>query len=174
MDHRPYEDWLLSEEPLTTEQKRQLQAHLRACPACAALKDVNLALHAARPVAPAEGFRARFQVRLAAQQKVQRRRTVMGAFVLSVGAFGLLLWLAWPLLHAIVASPSNFVSSLLSSLVNWWISFQAYRDTFSTFLRVLNGFIPSYVWNLLAMLAICGSLMWFVSLMKFTKVPQGV
>ncbi len=31
MNHRPFEDWLLDDQPLTPEQKRDLQSHLRTC-----------------------------------------------------------------------------------------------------------------------------------------------
>ncbi len=31
MNHRPFEDWLLAEEPLTTDQKADLQEHLNTC-----------------------------------------------------------------------------------------------------------------------------------------------
>lgn len=37
MDHRPFEDWLLYDEPLTSVQKSELQAHLRSCTSCAAI-----------------------------------------------------------------------------------------------------------------------------------------
>lgn len=174
MDHLPFEDWLLTGQPLTGEQKAQLQAHLRTCPTCAALQEVNLALSAARPVAPAEGFRVRFQVRLAAHQAAQRRRMAAGLLFLAVGVTAILLWLAWPLLQAFGESPSNFLSRIFSSLVQAWISFQVYRDTLATFLRVLDGFIPMYVRVLVTMMAVSGGLMWIVSLTKVTRIPQGV
>ena len=174
MDHRPYKDWLLSEEPLTTEQKHQLQAHLRTCSTCTALAEVDLALRLTRPALPAEGFASRFQIRLEAQKKALRRRTILGVFILSIGVLGLITWLAWPVLQVFVASPTGTLLSWLSSLVNWWISLQAYRGTVSAFLRVLDGFIPSYVWVVLAVMAVGGSLTWVASLWKFTKVPQGV
>lgn len=174
MNHQPFEDWLLTGQPLTGEQKAQLQAHLRACPTCAALQDVNLALGAARPVAPAEGFRARFQVRLAAHKAAQRRRMATGLLCLALGATAILLWLAWPLLQAFGESPLNFLARIFSSLVHVWISFQVYRDTLATFLRVLDGFIPMYVRVLVTVMAVSGSLMWIVSLTKATRIPQGV
>jgi hypothetical protein len=172
MDHRPFEDWLLEDPPLTGEQKRQLQAHLRSCPTCAALHEVNLALAAARPVAPAAGFRARFQVRLAAHKAAQRRRLAAGLLSLSVGVTAILFWLAWPVVQALGEVPSNFLSVLFNLFVQAWISFQAYRDTLATVLRVLDGFIPGYVRVLVTMMAVSGGLMWIVSLMKFTRIPQ--
>ena len=44
MDHLPFEDWILNDEPLTPQQKRELDAHLQACRTCTALREVDLAL----------------------------------------------------------------------------------------------------------------------------------
>ncbi len=78
MNHRPFEDWLLDDQPLTPQQQRDLQAHVRSCPACAAIAESNLALHATRLVSPAAGFADRFQVRLAKRRREQRWRQVIG------------------------------------------------------------------------------------------------
>ncbi len=174
MNHQPFEDWLLKEQPLTDEQQGQLQAHLRACLACAALREVDLALAAARPVAPARGFRARFQVRLAAYKAAQRRRMASGVLVLSAGVLAILALLIWPTAQAFFASPSLSLSSLFSRLVEIWISFQVYRDTLTTFLHVLDGLIPAHVRTLATLLTLGGGLLWFVSLKKAARVPQGV
>jgi anti-sigma factor RsiW len=53
MKHRPFEDWLLDDQPLDPTQKRELNAHLRACNACRAIAESNLALRSARVVAAA-------------------------------------------------------------------------------------------------------------------------
>ena len=48
MNHQPFENWLLDEEPLTAQQQRDLQNHLRDCTICSGLADFQLALHTAR------------------------------------------------------------------------------------------------------------------------------
>ncbi|MEZ0395745.1 MAG: zf-HC2 domain-containing protein [Anaerolineales bacterium] len=174
MNHQPFEDWLLGEQPLTSEQHRQLQAHLRACPACAALQEVTEALQAARPAAPAAGFGARFQVRLAAYQAAQRRRMAAGVLTLAAGVMAMLVFLLWPAAQAFLTSPSLSPASLFSNLVRVWISFQAYRDTLTTFLHVLNGLIPAHVRILATLLTLGGGWMWFISLTKVSRLPQGV
>jgi len=88
MVHQPYEAWLLDDDPLTSEQERDLRVHLRNCPHCAALARANLTLRAAAVVAPPGGFVLRFQERLAAQRQAQRRRSMIGVFLLILIGMG--------------------------------------------------------------------------------------
>jgi hypothetical protein len=53
MNHRPFEDWLLDDQPLNPSQKRELDTHLRACKVCSGIAESNLALRSARVIAPA-------------------------------------------------------------------------------------------------------------------------
>ncbi|MFH1908260.1 MAG: hypothetical protein ABIL11_12905, partial [Chloroflexota bacterium] len=93
MNHRPFEDWMLEDQTMTAEQKRELQAHLRMCTRCTALAEVNLALGSARLVAPASGFVDRFQARLEAQRQAQRKRNFWGFLILVISVMTVLLWL---------------------------------------------------------------------------------
>jgi hypothetical protein len=174
MDHRPFEDWLLTDETLNFQQKRELNAHLQTCRSCSAIAEVNLAFRSARLAEPAAGFADRFQVRLAAQRKAMRRRNVIGFAVLTLSVAGLLTGFAWPLLKAVFESPVHLVASWLSSLVNLWVSIQAIFQAGSVLFRVVPGFIPAYFWIILLFALTGGSVVWVVSLMKFTKVSQGV
>jgi hypothetical protein len=174
MNHRPFEDWLLADEPLTPKQKRELRTHLQTCTACAALSEVNLALQSARAVAPAEGFSSRFQVRLAARQKALRRCNFWGFFILVSSVVSVLLWLCWPTLRVALQSPVNLLASWLSYLVSLWATLQAMGHVGSLFARTVPGFVPAYVWTVIFLSVIGWSLLWVVSLMKFTKISQGV
>jgi len=174
MDHRPFEDWLLDNQELTAEQQHQLNSHLRTCASCAAIAEVNLALSSVREAAPLEGFADRFQVRLAARKQAQRRRNTLGFFILVLSTVVALGWLAWPLLKGIYLSPVNVLGSWMASLTSVWVSVQAVMHTGAVLLKVIPGFIPAYVW--IGLLVVGGGLglVWVASLIKFTKVPQGV
>ncbi len=174
MDHRPFEDWLLDNQLLTTDQNRQLNAHLRTCSSCAALTEVNLALKSVRVAAPAAGFTDRFQVRLAAQKQALRRRNFWGFVVLTLSVLGIFVWVSWPVLRDLFQSPVNLLSSWMSSLVSFWASLQAIFRAGLVLFRVAPGFIPVYIWAIVLFAAGGWSMVWVVSLMKFTKVPQGV
>jgi len=174
MNHRPFEDWMLADQTLTPEQKRELQSHLRTCTQCAALAEVNLALHSARVVAPASGFAGRFQVRLAAQRRVQRKRNFWGFLILVISVMAVLLWLAWPVLEVVLDSPVDSLSAWLSYLLSLWFWLQALGQAGSVLLRVIPAFVPPYVWALFTFALAGWSLLWVLSIWKFAKIPQGV
>jgi hypothetical protein len=169
MDHRPFEDWLLNEEPLTPPQKRALTAHLQSCRSCSALAEVDIAFRSVRQAEPAKEFTNRFQVRLAGHKQALRRRNALGFIILALCVAGLLTWLAWPVLRAVVAAPVDMVASWLSSLVGLWASIQALFHAGSVLFRVAPGFVPGYIWAILLFCLTGWSLVWVFSLMKYTR-----
>ncbi len=174
MNHRPFEDWLLAEDPLSPQQKRELDAHLQTCPSCTALAEVNLALRSVRQADPPPGFAARFQVRLAAQRKAMRQRNAVGFIILAVSVAGLLTALTWPLLRAAVESPVSLLGSWLTALTNLWAALQALFHAAAVLLRVVPGLAPGYLWLILLFAFTGWSAAWVVSLKKVTHVLQGV
>jgi hypothetical protein len=174
MNHRPFEDWLLADEALTPQQKRELQAHLQTCAECASLAEVDMVLKSVKAAAPAEGFADRFQVRLEAQKKALRRRYFWGYFILVLSVASVALWSSWPLLKSAVQSPVNLLASWLSYLVLLWASLEAMGHVSSVLVKIVPGFIPLYVWLVILLAGGGWSLVWILSMIKFTKNPQGV
>jgi anti-sigma factor RsiW len=174
MNHQPFESWLLDELPLAPEQKRELDSHLRTCSRCAALVETGLALHAPRMVSPASGFTQRFQTRLAARRIAERRKRFWGIVVFSLAGMGALLLLAFPLLRGLAASPAEWINLVLGYLLFIFSSVQALTEVGSVFLRVVPGFVPPFVWMVLASALAGMSLLWTVSIWRITRVPQGV
>jgi len=93
MNHQPFEDWLLNDQPLTPIEKRDLDAHIRACKYCAALVEIGLELHSVRMVSPKPGFAGRFEKRLDAQPIADFRQMLYRLIGLLLGGAGLLFWL---------------------------------------------------------------------------------
>jgi hypothetical protein len=174
MDHRPFEDWLLSEENLNPQQKRDLVAHLQTCQSCSAVAAVNRAFHSVRQAEPAAGFGNRFQVRLAAQRKTVRQRNVVGFSLLVLSVIGLFLGITWPVLKAAVESPVDLLGSWLSTLTNLWVSLQVLFRAGSVLFRVAPGFVPGYIWAILVFALTGWSVAWALSLRKFIRIKQGV
>lgn len=174
MNHQPFESWLLDDLPLAPEQKRELDSHLRTCLHCTALAETGLSLHAPRMVSPAPGFAQRFQVRLVAQRIADRRRRFWGLVVFSMAGMAALLLLTVPLLGRVTSSPAEWINLMLGYFLFIVSSVQTFTEVGSVFLRVMPGFVPSYVWMALASALAGISLLWTVSIWRITRVPQGV
>jgi hypothetical protein len=174
MDHRPFEDWLLNNQILAADEKRQLNVHLQVCSSCTALAEVTLALKSVKIAAPSDGFADRFQVRLSARKQALRRRHFFGFLLLTLSVLSVLTLIGWPLITSLVRSPVDLLASWLGSLLSFFASLEAMAHAGMVLFRIAPGFIPAYVWTV-TLFAACGwCLLWVFSLIKFTKFPQGV
>ncbi|OGO75785.1 MAG: hypothetical protein A3K45_08760 [Chloroflexi bacterium RIFOXYC12_FULL_59_14] len=174
MNHRPFEDWLLDEQPLTPEQTRELQIHLQDCAHCAALDEVNLELRSVKMAAPAAGFAARFQKRLAGQRLHERRNRLVGVLILAAGGAGLLGWSAAPYVIQFLASPAVWIAAAVNFLLTLLSMARAIGELGSILARVLPGFIPPFGWLVLASALSGAVLLWVVSIWRFTRFSRGV
>ena len=174
MNHRPFEDWLLNEHPVTPTEKRELDAHIRSCAHCAALAESGLELRSVRMVSPAPGFTMRFQQRLAAQRIADRRRRLWGLMVLLLGGGALLIWLAAPYLLAFITSPGQWLTIGIGYLLFIVTSVQAVSEVMLVLFRVAPGFISPYAWMVLLSTLTGLGLLWTVSIWRFTRFSQGV
>ena len=174
MNHRPFEDWLLDDQPLTLEQKRDLQSHLRICTACSAIAESNLALHSSRTVSPTPGFKDRFQVRLVQRRREQKWRQIIGTLVLVLGGLGLLYWLAGPIIQEALNSPAEWIITVVGYFLFISTSLQALSVVSTILLRVIPTFVSPV--GLLGLSVVVSSigLLWIVSIWRVTRTPQGV
>lgn len=174
MDHRPFEGWLLNNQVLTVDEKRQLHAHLQVCSSCSALAEVNLALKSVKMAAPADGFTDRFTIRLEARKKSIRRRNFAGFLLLAVFVLGALTLISWPIITGIAQSPVDLLVSWFGAVLSFWISLEAMAHAGFLLFKIVPDFIPIYFW-IIFMVAACGwGLLWVFSFIKLTKISQGV
>ena len=173
MNHRPFEDWLLDDHPLTPEQKRDLQAHLQDCVHCTALAEVNLELHSVKMAAPAPGFTERFRTRLAAQRVIERRNRLVGVLVLTVGGAGLLAWYIAPYVTRFLGSPAGWIAAVTHFLLTVLDMVRAIGDIGSILFRVLPGFIPPFGWMVILSAVSGVILLWTVSIWRFSRFAKG-
>lgn len=172
MSHRPFEDWLLADEPLTVEQKQELRNHLRTCIECTAIAEVNLSLRKAHTAAPAPGFAHRWQARLAAECKRQRRRQAIGLTILSLGGAGLLAWFSTPIALAVAASPAKWIVNWLGYLLFLTTFVNAAAEAVGLLMHILSGFIPPYFLAVLLSTLAGFSLLGAASLWQIMRLPQ--
>ncbi len=173
MNHRPFEDWLLDDQPLTPQQARDLQAQVRSCASCAAIAESNLALHVTRRVGPAAGFTDRFRVRLAKRRTEQRWRQVIGTLILVLGGLGLLYWLAGPVVQDLLRSPASWITAGVGYFLFILTSLQVLSEATAILLRVLPSFISPTGWLGLTLSTAGLGFLWTVSIRRVARAPQG-
>ncbi|HUG33495.1 MAG TPA: hypothetical protein VMJ90_01905 [Anaerolineales bacterium] len=174
MNHQPFEEWLLNDMPLTAEQKRQLDSHVRNCTYCAALARTEKVLHAARLASPAPGFVTRFQARLAAKIAADRRRLWIGSIVFTMSGLAFLALIGMPYLASFVASPAQWITVLVEWGVFLLTTLLATAQAGAVILDVIGDFLPPFAWMVLISALGGLSLLWSVSIWRFVRMPQGV
>jgi hypothetical protein len=174
MKHQPFEEWLLNDMPINPEQRRELDSHLRSCAYCAALFETGVALKSVRMALPAAGFTARFQTRLVAHKVAEHRRKFWGAILFALGGLALLVWLVSPSLLTFLASPAAWITTIVEWGVFLITTLDAMIQAGLVLLRILPGFLPPFAWMVLVSAFAGLSLLWSVSIWRFTRVPQGV
>jgi len=174
MNHRPFEDWLLEDQPITSEQQRDLQAHLRVCTSCSAIAESNLALHSTRQVLPAAGFTERFQSRLVQRRREQRWRQVIGSLVLVLGGLGILYWVAGPAVEAMLRSPAEWITAAVGYGLFILTSIQALGEVGWVLLHVIPDFISPFGWTVLLFSVSALTIVWMASMARFARSLQGV
>ncbi|GAP20247.1 hypothetical protein [Leptolinea tardivitalis] len=120
MEHQPFENWILSGDPLTPSQLTELDNHLSICPHCKSIQEglsgVEDLIRSSTFESPSPGFSRRFAV-LAAQREEEARRlqsyfflgwTLVITVIVSIGYLGTLF---------LTQSPNEVISGLMSSTI---------------------------------------------------------
>lgn len=174
MNHLPFEEWLLNNSPVTPEQQRDLDLHLRTCAYCSALVETGKVLNTTKMATPAPGFTVRFQARLAERKIAERRRKLWGAALFTLGGFILLMWAMGPYLASFIASPATWISVVVGWLVFIGTTLFALIDAGAVILSIVSKFLPPFAWLVLLSAFAGVSLLWSVSIWRFVRAPQGV
>lgn len=176
MNHQPFEEWLLNNEPMNPEQKRELESHLRTCVYCAGLLKTDRVLRDLRMASPASGFVTRFEARLATQKAADRKRRLLGFVLFALTGSVLLIWAASPYLAGILISPAGWITALVEWGVFLMTTLLASLQAGAVILDVLGGFLPPFAWMVMVSGAAGVSLLWSISIWRFARrgVPQGV
>jgi anti-sigma factor RsiW len=141
MNHQPFKEWLLSEEPLSSEQTQALQDHLRSCESCrqleAAWTDVDTLFQRLPETAPAPGFTNRWQERLAAQHLQKQRRQAWTALGATALVAVLLLTLLGIQVLSVLRSPSQLLLLWISQVTSLYSVLYALQGYVQVLFRVV-------------------------------------
>jgi hypothetical protein len=174
MNHQPFEDWLLNDKPITQEQKRELEMHMRTCAYCAALAETGIALKSVKKASPQPGFANRFQTRLAERKLAEQRRRLWGAALFTVGGLVLLMWLTSPYLFSFLSAPATWIAAFIQWGVFILTTIEALAQAGSVFVKIVPDFLSPFAWMVLLSAFAGVSLLWTVSIWRFVRVPRGV
>ena len=132
MNHLPFKEWLLSDEPLTEDQSLAFADHMRTCEACRqtqnAWEDVKGLFQHTVPVEPKAGFTDRWLGRMAAQ-RARQQRVLLGVAV----AVGVLLTLAALILLSaelsiLIQNPTRFLLLCVTQMTSIFILISSLQD----------------------------------------------
>jgi hypothetical protein len=174
MNHRPFEDWLLEDRSLRSQERRALQAHVRTCRSCAAIAESNLALHSTRWVSAPSGFAERFTERLQRWRMRQRWFQATGTLLLVGAGVALLIAVLGPLLQRALQSPADWLTSAAIYLVFVVETLQILSEVGRILVRDLPAVVAPAAWMALvagATLAAAGC-GWLAH--RLAIAPQGV
>lgn len=168
MNHKPYEDWVLDPTSLEQARKQELEQHLKDCASCSSLLEVEQLLRSPKLRSPQPGFSNRFQVRLEAERKLRRVRSLQGMVFLVLSAV-ILLGLA-----GIWFMSSNWVNPITVFIgwLTWWLnllaSIQAIGSVGFVLIKVIGTFIPLPAWIALLTAGCLLVLGWVMTLWKLS------
>lgn len=166
MNHLPFENWLLSDEPLSLEQTRALQEHLSTCETCCQLEagwdSLQTLLQEAPVDVPAPGFTQRWQARQAEQRrKAQRRQSWILFLINGAIAAGLLAILGYSALN-LLEQPDQILIIMVYRLMTLTFQVASVGDFISAVMNSLLGAVPLAAWIGLVGLSAMLSVLWFV------------
>jgi len=124
MKHRPFENWILFDLPLTLQEQAEMDNHLAQCLACRALQSgvvrAEAGFRGARLAEPRSGFVARWRNRLDQETERRRHGTAWWTFAwTTLAAVPFALTLGWQAL-VLPGSLSTLLADLLLQLIRWW------------------------------------------------------
>lgn len=122
MNHLPFKDWLLSDEPLTEDQDLAFTAHLRECAECrqtqSAWAEVSGLFQHVNQVTPKVGFTGRWQERVTARRTRQQRIHIGLAVGMGVILSLALLLLVGTQLFTLIHYPTQFLLLCLAQIAS--------------------------------------------------------
>jgi hypothetical protein len=176
VNHLPFENWLLNDMPISPEQQRELDAHVRNCSYCSALAETGRLLNTKKMAVPATGFTMRFQSRLAARKIEERRRKLLGGLLFVLGGSALVMWLTAPYVLTFLAAPSTWISVVVSWFIYLETTLVALANAGFVIFTIIPRFMPPFAWMILISAFAGVSLLWSVSIWRFAQrgATQGV
>jgi anti-sigma factor RsiW len=169
MVHQPFDNWLLDQDSLSSEQRREMEAHLLTCPECQQLRANWLAVaglvKSLPQAAPAPGFSRRWQkLQLERSTRQQPRQVRMFFLALLAGSLASLALLSLFFAISRVTLSQVLVAGtrFLTSLYSVWVQAQSF------FSSQLSGPTATALWVLISSGICILVIVWIVAVNRIT------
>lgn len=150
MNHQFFEERLLSDEPLSKEEKDILDEHLSSCEACQQLArawiQISTQLHYANHKEPQPGFTKKWQSRLNAKLEKQQKVKViwlLSFYLLMAFVLTMILLLYFT---PIIKLPLPYLFAFTIRITNWLSIFIAVFEFIRTFTGSIFRVVPATLW----------------------------
>jgi hypothetical protein len=149
-NHPLFEELLLSDQPLTTEQTISLQEHLLVCDNCrqvsSAWRDIERVLCRAPMIAPPATFMQRWETRLAFDRIIQERRQNLLILCFCIGGAAFLLSLLVGLLFPAIRSLLPLALGSIYQVMGIISTADLVVDIVSPVVRSIGSLLPPTMW----------------------------
>jgi hypothetical protein len=180
MNHQPFENWLLSEDPLSEEDERAMQNHLVDCDQCNRLEDswmeVASLFSEVPDFEPAPGFVNRWQINLkadrAATKAMQQRWQSWIVLVLIANGAALAFLLMGIELFQTYDTFTDLLLSWVYRAATAMVVANGFQNAIVTLFRTIPALIPTSWWIGIAITLSVSTLLWIVSMAKLTSLPR--
>ncbi|MEN8172180.1 MAG: hypothetical protein ABFS03_04800 [Chloroflexota bacterium] len=177
MKHKPFENWILMQEPLLPDQAAALEEHLRDCQHCREIQQAIVGVEAlfqnAIEVEPTPGFSQRWQNHLEQEQRdvlINRHRWHSWMALIILGnTIALSAFLLGRQLLSMFNSPAEFLLMWVYRLTSLISSITAARHLLSTLFNTLPGFVPLSAWLLIVGVSGLLALVTMTKLVQFSR-----
>ncbi len=180
MNHQPFENWLLSEETLESEDAQALATHLETCNHCqeiqAAWMGVVDLFQDVPELEPAPGFLNRFQERLALEKQVEasarnRWQSIILLILIGNVIAGLVVLLATQFASTYESPLALFFSSIYR-LVSFVASVNIFQNIVLTLFRTITSVVPAGIWAFLGIGLVGSVATWVISMTSLSVLHR--
>lgn len=154
MDHRPYETWLVSEEPLSPDDEKKLHEHIATCESCRQLSiswgEVHYFFQELPMEKPSPAFTIRWKSRLSefsAGEIARREKRASWIFVaVSAGAAIFSLAVMMAQFFSTIQAPIQLFISGVTLIAGFLNLASAIQIVFIPFIELVILSVPSFWW----------------------------
>jgi len=183
MNHQPFEDWLLSEEPLSQKNANALDVHLENCETCRELKnswsEVVDFFQDIPEVEPMPGFASRWQERLSFEQReikisqtIQQRWQSIIVLILIGNVIAGLVFLLSTQFSSTFDTPISLLLSGVYRLASFVSFLNSIQNIFLTLIRTAVSVVPVGLWVTLGIGLVGVCAIWIISLTSLTMLQR--